>query len=72
MEGTQNLETARIIQDVERHPACANDNDGSPPPSAAPGVLWRQWLGQWGTTWAYAQFSEEARGSSPPQISATD
>lgn len=49
-----------IVTGVERHPAKANDNE-DPTPPAAPGVLWRAWLNQWGTTWAYNKFANNER-----------
>lgn len=48
-----------IVTGVERHPARANDNDEPTPPGAS-AMLWRQWLNQWGTTWAYSRFSSDA------------
>jgi len=45
-----------IVTGIERHPAVANDNN-EPTPPAAPAVLWRDWLNQWGTTWAYTRFA---------------
>lgn len=45
-----------IVTGLDHHPAKANDND-VPTPPAAPGVLWRNYLEQWGTTWAYTRFA---------------
>ncbi len=45
-----------IVTGVDHHPAKANDND-RPTPPAAPGALWRDFLNQWGTTWAYEKFA---------------
>jgi hypothetical protein len=50
-----------IVTGVEHHPAKANDNE-KPTPPEAPGMLWRDWLNQWGTTWAYQKFADEVRG----------
>jgi hypothetical protein len=44
-----------ILNGVERRPAKANDND-EPTPPCAPAILWRDWLNQWDTTWAYSRF----------------
>lgn len=40
----------RILDDILRIPAAANDNH-EPPSPGAPALFWRHWMERWSMTW---------------------